>query len=227
MIRILRRVLFFVAFTVYLLVQVMLVGVIPAYYWPSRTGFILFLVGLLLSGACGYIVHRRITRERYNYTEAEKWLTLRTRPCIDHTRRVKAAKRWAIWIPTAIVVIAFLFFPETWAIVSHLSHPGSGRLLGYRVSIPANWVVLTDEPDIGSSHTWSSVAAFHSKGVLRAGAPAYWRREPPIWLREHEDDDIQFIACATPQNDFYGWFDGDKASVTGFYRTLQNVRQTN
>ena len=55
--RILRRVLFFVAFTAYLLVQVMLVGMIPAYYWPSRTGFILFLVGLLLSGACGYIVH--------------------------------------------------------------------------------------------------------------------------------------------------------------------------
>ena len=65
--------------------------------------------------------------------------------------------------------IAFLFFPETWAVVSHLSHPGSGRLLGYRVSIPANWVVLIDEPDIGSSHTWSSVAAFHSKGVLTSG----------------------------------------------------------
>src|SRR5260370_2193114 len=46
-------------------------------------------------------------------------------------------------------------------------------------------------------------------------------------LREREDDDIQFIACTTPQNDFYGWFDGDKASVAGFYRTLQNVRQTN
>jgi hypothetical protein len=29
-----------------------------------------------------------------------------------------------------------------------------------------------------------------------------------------------------PQNDFYGSLDGDKASVTGFYRTLQNVRQT-
>jgi hypothetical protein len=49
----------------------------------------------------------------------------------------------------------------------------------------------------------------------------------PGWLREHEDNDIQFIVCTTPQNDFDGWFDGDKASVTGFYRTLQNVRQTN
>ena len=96
MTRILRRVLFFVAFTAYLLVQVMLVGMIPAYYWPSRTGFMLFLVGLFLSGACGYIVHRRITRERYNRTEAEKWLTLRTRPRIDYIRRIKAAKRWAI-----------------------------------------------------------------------------------------------------------------------------------
>jgi hypothetical protein len=67
------------------------------------------------------------------------------------------------------VIIAFLFFPETWAVVSHLSHPGSGRLLGYRVSIPANWVVLIDEPDIGGSHTWSSVAAINSKGVLTSG----------------------------------------------------------
>jgi hypothetical protein len=142
MTRILRRVLSFVAFTAYLSVQVMLVGMIPAYYWPSRTGFILFQVGLLLSGACGYIVHRRITRERYNHTEAEKWLMLRTRPRIDYIGRIKAA---------------------------HLSHPGSGRLLGYRVSILANWVVLIDEPDIGSSHTWSSLAAFHSKGVLTSG----------------------------------------------------------
>jgi hypothetical protein len=168
-------------------------------------------------------------------------------------------------------MIAFLFFPETWAVVSHLSHPGSGRLLGYRVSIPANWVVLTDEPDIGNGGTWSSVAAFHSKGVLRVGATAYWRREPPIanmsfyaaplgdrgprflpndkiistralplgkgtiicseyipgWLRGRGDDDIHFIACTTPQNDFYGWFNGDEASIADFYRTLQNVRQTN
>ena len=271
MTRILRRVLFFVAFTAYLLVQVMLVGMIPAYYWPSRSGFILFLVGLLLIGACGYIAHRRITGERYNRTEAGKWHTLRARPGVGYSRWIKASKRWVIWIPTAIVMIAFLFFPETWAIVSHLSHPGSGRLLGYRVSIPANWVVLTDEADIGSRHRWSSVAAFHSKGVLRAGATAYWQRELPIasmsfyaaplgdrrprfladdkiistrtlplgkgtitcseyipgWLRKPGDDDVQFIVCTTPRNDFCGWFDGDKASVTGFYRTLQNVRQTN
>lgn len=189
-------------------------------------------------------------------------------PCTTASARVRIAKRSVIWLPIAIVMIAFLFFPETWAVVSHLSHPGSGRLLGYRVSIPVNWVVLTDEPDIGSSHTWSSVAAFHSKGVLRAGASAYWRREPPIanmsfyaaplgdrgprllpndkiisirtlplgiicseyipgWLREREHDDIRFIACTTPQNDFYGWFDGDKASLTDFYRTLEQVRQTN
>jgi hypothetical protein len=118
MIRILRRVLVFVAFTAYLLVQVMLVGMIPAYYWPSRTGFILFLAGLLLIGASGYIAHRRITRERYNSTEAGKWLTLRAR--VDYSRRIKAAKRWVIWLPTAVVMIVFLFFPETWAVVSHL-----------------------------------------------------------------------------------------------------------
>jgi hypothetical protein len=134
MARILRRVLFFVAFTAYLLVQVMLVGMIPAYYWPSRTGFMLFPVGLLLSGACGYIVHRRNTRERCNHNEAEKWLTLRTRPRIDYIRRIKGAKRWAIWIPTAIVIIAFLSFPETWAVVSHLSTrvPAGYQAIGFR-----------------------------------------------------------------------------------------------
>jgi hypothetical protein len=50
-----------------------------------------------------------------------KWLTLRTRPRIDYIKRIKAATRWAIWIPTAIMMIALLFFPETWAVVSHLS----------------------------------------------------------------------------------------------------------
>ncbi len=180
MIRILKRVLSFVAFTAYLLVQVILVGMIPAYCWPSRTGFILFLVGLFLIGACGYVVRRRITRDSYNRTEAEKWLTLRTRPCVDYSRRIKAGKRWALWIPTAIVMIVFLFFPETWALVSHLTHQGSGRLLGYQVSIPIDWIIMMDEPDTGDNHVWSLVVAFRSKGVLRAGATTYWRREPPI-----------------------------------------------
>jgi hypothetical protein len=269
MIRILKRVLFLVAFTAYLLVQVLLVGMTFAYYWPSRTGLILFLVGLFLSGACGYIVHRRITRERYNRTEAAKWLTLRTHPRIAYSTRIKSAKRWAIWIPTAIVMIAFLFFPETWAVVSHLTHRGSGRLLGYQVSIPVNWVVLIDEPDIDNSHIWSMVTAFQSKGLLRAGVTAYWRREPPIanmafhatplgdrgprllpndkivstrtlplgkgtvtcseyvpgWLRGREDDETKFIVCATSQNRFYSWFDGNEASIPDFYRTLQNARQ--
>jgi hypothetical protein len=62
----------------------------------------------------------------YTHTETEKWLTLRTRRSIDYIGRIEAA---------------------------HLSHPGSGRLLGDRVSVLANCVVLIDEPDIGSSHT--------------------------------------------------------------------------
>ena len=40
------------------------------------------------------------------------------------------------------------------------------RLSGFDTG---HWVVLIDEPDIGSSHTWSSVAAFHSAGVLTSG----------------------------------------------------------
>jgi hypothetical protein len=179
MARILKRVLFFVAFTAYLLVQVILVGMIPA-YWPTRVGFSLFFVGLFLSGTLGYVVLRRITRETYNRNEAEKWLALRTRPRVDISSRTMAVKRWAIWLPVATVMIVSLFFPETWAVVSHLSHRGSGRLLGYQLSIPVDWVIMMDEPDTGNNHAWSIVAAFQSKGVLRAGAAACWRREPPI-----------------------------------------------
>src|SRR5260370_32972243 len=99
MIRNLRRVLFFVAFTAYLLVQVMLVGMIPAYYWPSRAGFILFLAGLLLIGVSGYIAHRRITRERYNRTDAGKLLSLRVPPRVEYSVRVKADNGWGNWRP--------------------------------------------------------------------------------------------------------------------------------
>ena len=177
MTRILKRLSFSVAVTLYLLIQVIIAAMIPT-YWPTRMGFLLFLVGLFLIGAFGYLAVRRIMRERYNHDEAEKWLALRKRPRVD-LGRIRTAKRWAIWIPIAIVVIVGSLLPETWAVVSHLSHRNSGRLLGYRVSVPLDWVILMDESDTGN-HVWSFVAAFHSKGVLRGGPAAYWRGNTPI-----------------------------------------------
>lgn len=270
MTRILRRVLFFVAFTAYLLVQVMLVGMIPAYYWTQSHWLHSVPSGASLKRCAVDTSSTDESREGVATTPRRKMAHAPDTPA----HRLHQADQGSETLgdldsnrdrDNRVLVLA----RNVGCRVAPF-HPGSGRLLGYRVSIPANWVVLIDEPDIGSSHAWSSVAAFHSKGVLAAGATAYWRREPPIanmsfysaplgdrrtsflpndkiistrtlplgkgtitcseyipgWLREHEDDDIQSIACATPQNDFYGWFDGDKASVTGFYRTLQNVRQT-
>jgi len=166
MARILKRVLFFIAFTAYLLVQVILVGMIPA-YWPTRVGVSLFFVGLFLSGTSGYVVLRRITRETYNRNEAEKWLALWKRPRVDISSRTMAVKRWAIWLPIATVMIVSLFFPETWAVVSHLSDRGSGRLLGYQVSIPVDWVIMMDEPDTAITTPGRSSRLFSPK--VRSG----------------------------------------------------------
>ena len=41
-----------------------------------------------------------------------------------------------------MVLLLFLFLPEAWGTLSHLSQPQSGHLGGYRIPIPTSWIIL-------------------------------------------------------------------------------------
>jgi hypothetical protein len=114
-----RKVLFRVAFAGFILLQIVLLGLIAAgisTLFPSDKYFVqgvrlyLALAALLLIGASSYLEFRRMTRAEYVSAESEKWLAERRHPGPRLLKRRKTIKKWAVWIPTAIVVLTRAFF---------------------------------------------------------------------------------------------------------------------
>jgi len=78
--------------------------------------------------------------------EAARWLVERQSGVSPHDRKWRIRGiRVASCIPSAMVLLAFLFLPEIWGMLSHLSQLQSGNLPGYEVSIPATWIILRHE----------------------------------------------------------------------------------
>jgi hypothetical protein len=66
---------------------------------------VLTLSGPFVVGACSYVIFQRMTRVEYVQSESEKWLAERRHPDPRLLKRRKTVKKWAVWIPTAIVVV--------------------------------------------------------------------------------------------------------------------------
>lgn len=128
-----------------------------------------FFSVVLLVVCCLIVMGWKISRQRGLNIEAQHWLDERhsgtTRTEIAQRHRVI---RTALWLPSIIVVLALLFLPETWALLSHAVHGGRHQFRGHIVSIPATWVVLVAEDDR---------LAF---GVVAPG----FGRHPAQWLRD-------------------------------------------
>ena len=100
--------------------------------------------------------------------EAQRWLDERhsaaTRTEIVQRQR---AIRAALWLPSMVVLLALLYLPEAWALISHIVHSGRHQLHGHTVSVPT-WVVLVSEDDRSTF------------GIVAPG----FGRHPLQWLRE-------------------------------------------
>jgi len=185
--RLIKKVLFRVAFGGFIILQVVSLALLLAaisslfsdnFLIQGILGVLAF-AALFPIGAGNYLVFRRTTREDYLQAESEKWLAERRHPNPPHLKRRKRLKRWALWIPTVIVVLMCVFFDEAWPLASHMVHPESGRLIGYQVSIPLTWAVAFNTyRNEGDAH--SIVVAQRYRGLLRAGSGLFVGRRPPF-----------------------------------------------
>ena len=105
--------------------------------------FVLFLLIVGLGIGKGlFFFFRRVSR-RTAEIEARRWLAERQagadRATIGWRNR---GIRWALCVPSVIVLLVFSFLPETWGIVSHLMNPRAGAVGAYHVAVPITWVVL-------------------------------------------------------------------------------------
>jgi hypothetical protein len=116
------------------------------------------MIGLLL-----YFRHK--TRSQWIRAEAKQWLAERSQPLVYARRR--RLWRTVLWMPSVLVLVIFLFFPETAGLVSHLFCGPTVKLRQYRLKIPPTWIVATSND--------SSAWIIAGKGIARVGFRPYWR----------------------------------------------------
>jgi hypothetical protein len=124
--------------------------------------------------------------------EAARWLAERSNTNLRERKWRTRAIRVASCIPALTVLLVFLFLPETWGILSHVGHPRAGNLPGYRVRIPATWVVWYVDGDRATG--WSSVAGCVGRGI-GFGVNPFTRWD---WLSHWNIETAQFNQSEAP-----------------------------
>lgn len=135
--------------------------------WASTGSIVLFAVFLVMVGTGITTVLVLVIKKgaaRSVRLETARWLDER-RSAIDPLQRTwrRRAIRLAPWVPVMTVLFVFLFLPEIWGILSHLSQPQARNLCGYRVPIPVTWIVLGHDNQQADGQ--SSVMGLTSRGM--------------------------------------------------------------
>jgi hypothetical protein len=157
--------------------------------WAFDVSIALFFVVLLLVVAgmtWGLFLAIRKTGERSVQIEASRWLAER-QAGIDSGER-KWRNRgigWSLWIPSLTVLAVFLFLPQIWGVLTHLQQPQAGRLPGYQIPIPATWVVLSQQVDSATGHSW--VGGLAAQGI-NTGLMSFFRWSLPFFSWDVETE---------------------------------------
>ena len=86
---------------------------------------------------------RRMARLSIQF-DAEAWIAERNSGSSSQGRSRVARK--VLWLPSLLVLVIFLFFPEVWGSLWHFTNRRA-TLQGYRVPLPTTWFVLySNEP---------------------------------------------------------------------------------
>jgi hypothetical protein len=169
-------------------ITVLAIVIVPL-AWTFDTSRILFdlLLSVSLVGIVFGLFAAKQKSEKWGVrAEAARWLAERQSGIVP--RDVKWRNRgirFATCFPSLLVLLVFLFLPEVWGMLSHLSFANSGNLVGYKVPIPTTWIALRH--DSQQADGWSTVTGFAGRGIGRGVAP-YLHWEPPFSSWDIETD---------------------------------------
>lgn len=115
------------------------------------------------------ILYRRKTRDKWIRKEAQKWLALRRTLSVGVLHQRARIERRTLWSPAVLVLLLFLFLPETTAIISYIFRGRPAVVGPYRIDIPIAWTIIYEEP--------SFLSVLYAKGIGREGFGPYWCHE--------------------------------------------------
>ena len=117
--------------------------------WTLDVSVMLFFVALpiVVGGmAWGLFFAIRKSGERSVPIEASRWLAERHTGIDPRERKWRnRGIGWSLWIPSLTVLAVLLFLPEIWGLVTHIRQPQTSQLTGYRIPIPATWIILSHD----------------------------------------------------------------------------------
>lgn len=182
--RLLRKILAFVTFTV---TYVFAVVGSQAFVYSVFSGASFYVtvevVALITTNALMFVTffyYRQTTGDLWISEEAERFLRIRSRQTSKSTSRWrKRIRRSALWAPTALVLLAFLFLPESLGMLSHLFW--NRTINGRNLEVPLTWIIADDATTFEDGHNIGrSIWIVAAKGIGRVGAGKYWRKEVPV-----------------------------------------------
>jgi hypothetical protein len=137
-------------------------------------GFMLLpLVVAAMGWALIFLIRK--TGERTVPVEVCRWTAERQAGIDARERRWRSRGiGWSLWIPSLMVLAVFLFLPEIWGVLTRIRHPHAGQLPGYRISIPATWVILSRNADSATGR--SSVMGLAGRGMRLGAMPFFGER---------------------------------------------------
>lgn len=189
----------------------------------NALGFI--LLPLVAGGMIwGFFFAIRKTGERCVQIEASRWLAERQTGIEPGERKWRnRGIGWSLWIPSLMVLAVFLFLPEIWGVLTRVRDPHAGHLPGYRISIPATWVILSRSADSATGR--SSVIGLAGRGMRLGVTPFFGGRLPlfnwDLWTEPYS----QFL---NPDDRFAmdRWQPADDLVIDRRVLTLGNVSLT-
>ena len=109
---------------------------------PDLILTIAMILTLLMEVVLTFRLTRRMAERNVRFN-AEIWIAERNSGS-DSRRSGRIARKF-LWLPSLLVLLVFLFFPEIWGSLWHLTNR-KATLQGYRVPIPTTWFVVYGNP---------------------------------------------------------------------------------
>lgn len=115
----------------------------------------------------------RRLREWWIRREADRWLSDRNSTGYRPSRIVRRIVRQTIWVPTILVMIAYLFFPEFAGVWSQRNKK-EFSISGHTLNIPRTWIVQW----YGRVSDGDYLSGYIVRGVFYSKFPRFWDTVP-------------------------------------------------
>jgi hypothetical protein len=166
---------------------------------PNLIIAIAVILTFVLEVVLAFCLMRRMARRNRQF-EAERWIN--DRNAVSDSRRRSRTIRKLLWLPSMLVLLLFLFFPEVWGSMWHVANR-KATLQGYRVPLPLTWFVL-----------YNNEPSTHLSGMAGTGIARGWKLHHYLYVPLSD----WTVSENSEENQLPGWLENEQVTSTRVFR---------